>query len=122
MKIGMVLLDEKNNYVYNDGKLPGRPAFDKTLLLDMAKGRKILCSKNTLLNLPLSILEIGIFITDPNEDYDLNWGIDTFKEIPELLMVTRGKYMGKPGKVFRMDNYRLIYKDKGGLELWTTVK
>ena len=117
MTIGILLLNKNDVYLTNNLDLPKRPKWDKEFLLNIIKGKKVLCSKNTLVNLPNSILNAAYFTTDINSDYDINFGIDTFKATPDLLFIVRSSG-DEQGKVFRLNEYKKIL-DKGGFEIWT---
>lgn len=119
MKVGMILLDPEDKYVYEDNSLPIRPKWDKEFITEMIRGKKVLCSMNVIDTIPRSMRKIADFTTDMSSDYDINWGIKTFVKIPDLLIVTRGKETKDiPGKVFRLNDFHRIYKDQKGIELW----
>lgn len=122
MKLGVLLLSKNNVYIGEDGNLPTRPRFDKTLITDIIKGQRVLCSIKTLRSLPPSILEAGYFTTDPTKDYDINFGISTLKEAPvDMLMIIRSTDT-LDGTEFRLDNYELIFKPTKSFELYRRIK
>lgn len=112
MTNGIVLLSQDGFYLTDQGVLPSRPSFDKDLLLSLAKGARILCSHNTLVNLPKSVTNIAkSFTTDPAEPWDLNFGINTFAEAyPDVMYVVKSDYECIKGKEFRMDVFNQCYK------------
>lgn len=115
----MILLDPLDHYVYEDGSLPIRPDWDKGFIKQMIAGQTVLCSQNVLDTIPESFKRIAWFTTDENMPYDINWGISTFKLMPNMILVTRGPATKKiPGKKFRLDGYINIFKDEKGLEIW----
>jgi hypothetical protein len=118
MKVGMILLDPANKYVYEDNSLPVRPDWDKKFITEMIRGRTVLCSMNVIKTIPKSMYSVANFTTDVSRRYDINWGIKTFRDAPDILFVTRSLVTKKlPGKTFRLDEYHLTYK-KGQLEIW----
>ena len=122
MTLGVVLLSANDVYVSNTGELPKRPRFDKTFITDLIKGQRVLCSAKTLKTLPQSILGAGYFTIDPSNEYDINFGIDTFKSAPvDMLFVVRSG--GElEGKKFRLDEYTLIHKPSQSFEIYTKDK
>lgn len=89
-KIGVVLLDQKNRYLLGE-QLPKRPDFDKLFLSNLCKDKKLLCSVNTLAELPTSITSTCASVTSVGtEDWEVNLGIKTFKEFPpDIFFVSR---------------------------------
>lgn len=115
----MILLDPGNKYVYSDGSLPIRPEFDKQFITDMITDKTVLCSQNVLDTIPKSMLAVADFTTDMEADYDINWGISTFVDTPDMLLVTRAQVAKKlGGKVLRLDSFSQVFKDEKGLEIW----
>lgn len=88
--IGLVLLDQLNRYMV-DGKLPTRPAFDKEFLLKMVKNKVCLVSTNTIKDLPKSITNSCLEITENGYlNWNVNLGIKTFKEFPpDVFFISR---------------------------------
>jgi hypothetical protein len=89
-KIGVVLLDQKNRYLVGE-KLPKRPDFDKLFLSNMCRDKKLLCSTNTLIDLPMSITNHCASVTNiGTDDWEVNLGIKTFKEFPpDIFFISR---------------------------------
>lgn len=85
--IGVVLLS-KDNYYIKDWKLPSRPKGDKAFITELARGKKVLMSENTLKDMPKSILDICTVTKDPL-DYDINFWIASFKYKPDMFIVIR---------------------------------
>ena len=108
MKLGMILLDPGNKYVYEDGSLPIRPEFDKQFITEMITDKTVLCSQNVLDTIPPSMKRVANFTTDMESDYDINWGISTFVDKPDMFLVT----------VLRLDGYTQVFEDEKGLEIW----
>jgi len=112
MRVALILLTPNNVYVSNDGKLPKRPEFDKSLLASVIDGE--LVSPLGYSMLPPSMQKVtkpgpsrggGTFpITIPE--------IDTAK----MLIVSRSNNEME-GKVFRMDNFKILVK-QDQLEIW----
>lgn len=105
MRVGALLLTSQNQYLIND-RLPYRPVWDKEwlkYLCDNANG--ITYSPNTSKDLPL-------WAKKPNMDWDLNLGIATFEDKPDLLLITRSPDHGI-GPEFRLDEY-----EKVNVEVW----
>ena len=109
MTIGTVLLSKDNFYIGTKGELPARPDWDKDFITNLIKGRKVLCSKNTLVDLPKSILDSAYFTTNPTLEHDINFGISSFKYKPDILIVVRSNENLNAGKLFRLNDYTLIH-------------
>jgi len=120
MKIGILLLNKNDVYITEEGVLPKRPSWDKRFLLDLIKGQRVVCSKETLKTLPKSIIDTAYFTTNTSLDYDINFGISTFIDAVDLLFVVRSNGEEK-GKVFNLSNYNKIL-NRGGLEIWKNKK
>jgi len=88
--IGIVLLDRLDRYLVN-GKIPDRPEFDKQFLLNLVSNKVCLASRNTILDLPVSILNSCLEITENgNLNWNINLGIKTFKEFPpDIFFISR---------------------------------
>ena len=113
MTQGIVLLSHDGFYLGNDNQLPNRPSWDKEFITMLIAGKRVLCSNATLKSLPKSMLDIAYFTTSPVADYDINFGIDTFKTAkPDQLIVVRSKYNLNEGKAFNLDGWKLTYKSK----------
>ena len=62
---------------------------------------------------------VANFTTDMESDYDINWGISTFVDKPDMFLVTRAQVAKKlGGKVLRLDGYTQVFEDEKGLEIW----
>lgn len=87
---GLVLLDIEHRYIVN-GKLPERPTFDKKFLLSLVKDRVCLASKNTINDLPKSITNSCLEVTENGYlTWTVNLGIKTFKEFPpDVFFISR---------------------------------
>ena len=122
MTLGIMLLSKNDVYVSEAGALPKRPRWDKTFITDLIRGQRVLCSAKTLKCLPQSILGAGYFTTDPTNDYDINFGVDTFRAAPvDMLFVVRsGQEMN--GKQFRLDDYALIHRVSPSFEIYRRTK
>lgn len=88
--IGLVLLDQINRYMVN-GEIPKRPDFDKEFLLNMVKNKLCLASENTIKDLPKSITNSCLEITENGYlNWEVNLGIKTFKEFPpDIFFISR---------------------------------
>ncbi len=118
MTLGVMLLSSNNVYVSNTGALPKRPRWDKTFITDLIRGQRVLCSAETLKTLPSSILGAGYFTTDPTNEYDVNFGVATFKTAPvDLLFIVRSN-AEMEGKIFRLDDYTLIHRPSPSFEIY----
>lgn len=115
MKVATILLSSDNFYVNEDGFLPLRPSHDKALLTGLCEGEKV--SELGYIMLPPSIQEVA----------HLTRSVDyvpiTIKEIAEadLLIVSRSNDLIVRGKVFRLDKFKCILKDRR-IELWKRLK
>lgn len=113
MTQGIVLLSQDGFYLGELGQLPTRPVWDKEFITMLIKGKRVLCSQNTLKDLPKSLLSVAYFTVDPKMDYDINFGIDTFKTgKPDQLIVVRSKQDLVAGKEFNLDGWTAVYKSK----------
>lgn len=88
--IGLVLLDQINRYMVN-GEIPKRPDFDKEFLLKVIKNKVCLASENTIKDLPKSITNSCLEITENGYlNWEVNLGIKTFKEFPpDIFFISR---------------------------------
>lgn len=88
--IGLVLLDQINRYMVN-GEIPKRPDFDKEFLLNIVKNKLCLASTNTIKDLPKSITNSCLEITENGYlNWNVNLGIKTFKEFPpDIFFISR---------------------------------
>lgn len=128
MIIGTVLLSSNDKYVGLNGELPNRPEFDKAFLLKLIKGRVCICSLNTYLSLPKSVLKEKVIPIDDKWKADLitigskndiliNLGIKTFKlAIPNIMYIVRSDDEMDEGKDFDTkwlkDNFNCLYKSR----------
>ena len=87
---GLVLLDIEHRYIVN-GELPERPTFDKKFLLSLVKDRVCLASENTINDLPKSITNSCLEVTENGYlTWTVNLGIKTFKEFPpDVFFISR---------------------------------
>lgn len=133
MIIGIVLLSKDDMYVGINGELPDRPDFDKAMLLKLVKGKYCICSPNTYVDLPKSVISAASTIEAIDNPWKLdmismmlkdevnttiNLGIKTFKSLPpDIFYVVRSDNNLGAGKKFDMKwlelNYSavLIYKN-----------
>lgn len=126
--IGLVLLDQLDRYIV-DGKLPTRPAFDKDFLLKMVKNKVCLASANTIKDLPKSITNSCIDITENGYlNWTVNLGIKTFKEFPpDIFFISRSPVYevtpptSEQDKYFDIDWLNNLYElviSHHNLEIW----
>lgn len=113
MVVGILLLDQNDNYVTETGALPPRPAFDKRLLTNLVRRQRPLVSENTLKDLPPSIVNI-MDLSRGRPDVALS-PAEIDKEA-HLLIISRSRIAGQ-GKKFRMDKFQR-FVIQGSLELW----
>ena len=100
MRVGALLLDQNDNYLVS-GKLPTRPNWDKDWL-------KYLCEcANGIIYSPSTAKDLPAWAKKPNGDWDLNLGIATLANQPDLLLVTRSESSGA-GKRFRLDEWERV--------------
>lgn len=113
MTQGIILLSQDGFYSNAMGRLPERPSWDKDFITELIRGKTVLCSYNTLKDLPKSMFNIASFTTNVNATYDINFGIDTFKTAkPDQLIVVRSKETIIVGKHYKLDSWKSIYKSK----------
>lgn len=113
MIVGILLLDQNDNYIMETGKLPRRPAFDKKLLIKLANRQKATVSANTLKDLPPSLMTV---LDMAPGQADIALSPDKIDEAAHLLIISRSMEIGE-GKHFRFDNFEKAVK-QGALELW----
>jgi len=123
MRVGVLILDRRDRYVYDDGSLPVRPTFDKPFLLGLLAGEKrVMASPNTIESLPKSVLNL-VEVTEPQFVHStrVNLGIKTmYTHTPDLLFITRSNSLRsllKSGKKFDLSYWRPILKLKE-FEIW----
>lgn len=109
MIVSTILLSLDDEYVDKDGNLPTRPAFDKSMLRELCKGKAISSAAEAIL--PTSI---------KNVIGGMEFIPITIKEIDayaELLIVIRSKSQSLGGKVFRFTNFKMLAKSEE-IEIW----
>ena len=113
--IATILLTKDNQYLI-EGRLPKRPDFDKDLLTGLAKGLTV--SKKGYAMLPNSIKRE---VFNPNRNVAQPQYPVTIPEIDglsDILLVVRSLEIGgSDSKVFRLDNFELMLKQRD-IELW----
>lgn len=108
--IGLVLLDHINRYMVN-GEIPKRPDFDKTFLLNMVKNKVCLASENTIKDLPKSITNSCLEITENGYlNWEVNLGIKTFKEFPpDIFFISRSTLYEVNHSLYEQDKFFDMY-------------
>lgn len=108
--IGLVLLDQINRYMVN-GEIPKRPDFDKTFLLTMVKNKLCLASENTIKDLPKSIINSCLEITENGYlNWEVNLGIKTFKEFPpDVFFISRSPLYEVNHSLYEQDKFFDMY-------------
>jgi len=114
MIVGTILLTKNNFYTNAAGELPKRPKFDKELLSGLIKGHRVSDEGYGLL--PLSMQKL----VTVSEELDMPITIPELAKA-ELLIVVRSLEELTIGKVFRLDNHKLLVKDRR-IELWILNK
>jgi len=107
-----LLLDQHDNYVYDDDTLPRRPLWDKELLTAFVKDERL--SEAGYNMLPRSIA----MLTTKSEYEPYPITIPEIDGLADIILVTRGKGQPKSGKIFRFDNFRRILA-ADNLEVWS---
>lgn len=112
--IGIVLVDANSRYRDDDYNLPHRPLFDKELLISVTAGKDILCSPNTLHDLPCSLVRTANRVLEygePPTDNTVNLGIRTFDQYPPDKMIVVSSMINPltNGPVWRMPCYYADY-------------
>ena len=108
MIVSTIILTKDNFYVNSEGKLPARPDFDKELLSNIVTGQRV--SDKAYEMLPRSMKKVVKF----SMGMEPTVGI-TIKEIDgltDLLIVVHSNEIITRGKQFRMDNFKLLVKDR----------
>ncbi len=123
MKVSVVLLSADGNYVSENGELPVRPEWDKRMITQLVTNKRVLCSPNTLKTLPKSILGVVSRIETYSYDnnWDVNFGISTFKQGDADLFIVIKSKGSMEGKRFSRKFLKLTYHnilDIEELELW----
>lgn len=108
--IGLVLLDQINRYMVN-GEIPKRPDFDKEFLLNMVKNKLCLASENTIKDLPKSITNSCLDITENGYlNWEVNLGIKTFKEFPpDIFFISRSPGHEVNPSLYEQDKFFDMY-------------
>jgi len=124
MTLGLILLDDNNRYVDNNGNLPKAPSWDKKLLYSLSKYKDITISRKTYESLPKSVKEDTRFNflvdNDGSIPYDINWGIKPFYEVPpDMLIVVKALENLPNGKVFNPSELFDCIVDLSALSIWT---
>jgi hypothetical protein len=110
--IGTILLSKDGKYIDKDGKLPPRPAYDKDMLRAFVKDNNV--SLEGFAMLPPSIQ--GVVGEKASEGWTMPITILELAEA-DLLLINRYNEELEGGKIFRLDNFKCIVKDKQ-IELW----
>ena len=106
-----ILLDQNDNYVYPDGKLPMRPKWDKRLLGTFIEKGSVSFKGYNLL--PPSLKNLAK-ITPGEPVTPIT--IPEIAGLADILVVSRSKEM-RQGKRFRLDAFEQILSE-GKLEIW----
>ena len=118
MKIGILLLDQKDQYISESGKLPKRPSFDKELLVGLCDGKQLLCDGNSLNDLPPSLRKNNICeITGINDWGEICISPNTIDKYADILIISRSEEKMENGKTFRMNKFKNLAKQME-LEIW----
>jgi len=115
MRVATILLSKNNEYLTYEGKLPERPSHDKELLASLVS-TQLTVSEKGYSTLPPSIQKLCIV----SEDYKMPITIPEIAN-SELLIISRSKTDTAGGKVFRLDNFILLLKDRK-VELWISIQ
>jgi hypothetical protein len=112
-KVGVVLISKDGFYLGEKGQLPSRPSFDKEFITYLATDKKILCSENTITTIPPSIKKVCTGLTtDINSDWEVNFGINTFKEKCDYFIIIISSENLGGGKKFNIDRMDDLYTKK----------
>ncbi|HMS90634.1 MAG TPA: dihydrofolate reductase [Candidatus Absconditabacterales bacterium] len=111
--ISVVLISNDGYYIGKNGELPKRFSGDKEFITNLVKDRIVLMSEKTLEDLPESIKKVTKKITtNIEDDYEINFGIGTFKRFSDLFIIIQSNENLNGGKEFYMnsidENYNLI--------------
>lgn len=108
--VGIVLISKDEFYISDDGKLPKRPPFDKELITKLATDNIVLCSENTFPTIPPSIRKVvKELTTDINSNWNVNFGINTFKEKTDYFILVKSNTDLGSGKTFNVDRLATNY-------------
>ena len=124
MSLGICLISSDGYYLGANGELPTRPVWDKEVLKYLAEGHVILCSPNTSVSLPQSIVERAKdIVIDPELEHDINFGIRTFAEAPPsvfLLVKSREPLLdGRRFKIEWLERHYTNMFETEEISLWT---
>jgi len=111
MIVSTLLLSKNGMYVDIDNNLPKRPAFDKQLLKDICKNKKV--SEAGFEMLPASIKKNLFKSETPN----IGITIKEIDNLSDLIIVSISDSTIVNGKKFRFDKFKNIYKGNE-IELW----
>jgi len=110
MRIWAVLISRDWYYLWENWQLPKRPDGDKEFLLNLVKDKIVLCSVNTMIDLPSSIKDRCKHITNnPMMPWDINFWIDTFKQVCDLFIVIKSDSDLDWWKKFNIDRIESMY-------------
>lgn len=115
MIVSTILLTADNQYVKDDGSLPARPDFDKKLLTELCRGELITDEAHAML--PRSISSLAWSAEAEFKDPTIGITIREIAMLTKLLIVVRSTEWFTGGRVFRLDNFEQIVKDRK-VELW----
>jgi hypothetical protein len=116
MEVGTILLSKNNKYVDDLGNLPKRPSHDKEMLSALLSCQIV--SPKGYKMLPPSLQAVCV-----NDPYKSPTFPVTIPEIAtcKLLIVSRSAEEIAGGKVFRLNDFKCILKDRK-VELWISKK
>ena len=114
--VGTILLSKDDKYVDDLGNLPKRPTGDKELLQGLLSGQIV--SPEGYKLLPPSLQAVCM-----KNPYQFPTFPVTIPEIDKcyLLIVSRSPEAIEGGKVFRLNGFRCILKDRK-VELWISIR
>jgi hypothetical protein len=112
MRVAIVLISKDGFYLGENGELPKRPSFDKELITSLAKDKIVLCSENTKNTIPPSIKKVAKAITtDPNDDWEINFGIKTYNEDNDIFIIVNSEENLNSGKEFKLSRIKDKYTE-----------
>lgn len=103
MTISTVLLSQDNYYLWPNWELPKRFKGDKEFITALSKWKRVLMSPNTYKDMPKSILNNCTPVFE--WEYDINFGIASFKELSDVFIVIRSKECLWGWKAFKKDYF-----------------
>lgn len=101
--ISVVLLSQDNFYLWPNWELPERPKWDKAFITNLVRGKRVLMSEATYKDMPKSILNICTPVFE--WEYDINFGIASFKTLSDMFIVIRSKTSLWAWKAFKKDYF-----------------